>query len=128
MKIAAMICRILLGLIFVVFGANGLHPFLPMPPPPSGPAGQFVGALFLSHYAFVPFLCQLIAGLLLLANFYVPLALTILGAVIVNILCFHCFMEPKGLPLAIVVAILWFILFYAYRKSFAGLFERKPTI
>jgi putative oxidoreductase len=128
MKIAAMICRILLGLVFVVFGANGLHPFLPMPPPMPGPAGQFVGAISVSHYAIVPFLCQLIGGLLLLANLYVPLGLAILGPVLVNILCFHTFMEPKGLPIAIVVAILWFFLFYVYRKSFAGLFEKKPAI
>jgi putative oxidoreductase len=128
MKIAATICRILLGLIFVVFGANGLHPFLPTPPPMSGPAGQFVTAISVSHYAIVPFLCQLVGGLLLLANLYVPLGLAILGPVLVNILCFHGFMQPKGLPMAMVVALVWFFLFYVYRKSFAGLFEKSPAI
>jgi putative oxidoreductase len=126
MKIAALIVRILLGLIFTVFGANGLHPFLPMPPPPAGLAGQYIGALFQSHYAIVIFLVQLIGGVLLLVNLYVPLALAILGPVLVNILCFHCLMEPSGLPLALVVTVLWFFLFYYYRRSFAGLFEAKP--
>jgi putative oxidoreductase len=126
MKIVALIARILLGLTFVVFGANGLHPFLHMPPPP-GLAGQYIGALFQSHYAIVPFACQLIGGTLLLVGRYVPLALAILGPVIVNILSFHAFMEPGGLPMASVVAVLWLILFYYYRKSFAGIFEPNPV-
>jgi putative oxidoreductase len=128
MKIAAIIVRILLGLIFTVLGANGLHPFLPAPPPPAGPAGQFVGALFQSHYTVVIFAVQLAGGLLLLANLYVPFALAILGPVLVNILCFHFFMLPAGLPLALATAILWFFLFYRYRRSFAGLFEAKPSV
>lgn len=127
MKIVVLIARVLLGLTFVVFGANGLHPFLPMPPPPGGLAGQYVGALFQSHYAVVPFLVQLIGGILLLVGRYIPLALAILGPVIVNILCFHLFLFRAGLPTAVVVAILWFILFYYYRRSFAGIFEARPT-
>jgi len=126
MKIVVLISRILLGLPFVVFGANGLHPFLPMPPPPPGLAGQYVGALFQSHYALVPFSVQLIGGILLLVGRYVPLALAILGPVIVNILCFHIFLLSTGIGLAIIVAILWFFLFFYYRRSFAGLFEARP--
>ena len=127
MKIVALIARVLLGLTFVIFGANGLHPFLKMPPPPPGLAGQYIGALFQSHYAIVPFTVQLIGGILLLVNRFVPLALALLGPVVVNILCFHAFMEPGGLPLACVVAVLWFVLFYFYRKSFEGLFVQKPS-
>jgi putative oxidoreductase len=52
--------------------------------------------------------------------------LAILGPVIVNILSFHIFLLHAGLPLALVVAILWFILFYYFRRSFAGIFEPKP--
>jgi hypothetical protein len=127
MKIAVLICRILMGLVFAVFGANGLHPFLPMPPMQPGLARDFVMALFLSHYSVVIFAVQLIGGLLLLVNRYVPLALTFLGAVIVNIDCFHAFMDPAGLPRAAFVTILWFVLFYYYRRSFAGLFEQQPS-
>lgn len=126
MKITALVARILLGLTFTVFGANGLHTFLPMPPPPPGLAGQYIGALFQSHYTVVIFLVQLIGGLLLLVNRYVPFALAILGPVLVNVLCFHTFMLPSGLALALVATILWLILFYYYRRSFAGLFEAKP--
>jgi putative oxidoreductase len=127
MKIAALVARILLGLTFVVCGGNGLHPFLPQPPLPEGLARQFVVAISQSHYALVPFAVQFIGGILLLINRYVPLALTILGPVIVNILCFHIFLLPTGLPLAGVVALLWFVLFYYYRRSFMGIFEQRPT-
>ncbi len=128
MKIVALIVRILLGLIFVVFGANGLHPFLPIPPMPAGLAKDYITALFMSHYAVVLFGVQFIGGILLLVNRYVPLALTILGPVIVNILCFHTFMDPPGLPRAFVVTILWLILFYYYRRSFTGIFEQSPSV
>lgn len=126
MKILALVCRILLGLIFVVFGANGLHPFLPMPQMPPSLATQYIMALAQSHYTVVIFAVQLIGGILLLVNWYVPLALTILGPVIVNIVCFHAFMDRSGLPRAIFVTILWFVLFYQHRRSFAGIFERRP--
>lgn len=126
MKIAVLICRILLGLIFVVFGANGLHPFLPAPQLRPGPAHDYVMALFQSHYAVVIFGVQVIGGILLLVNRYVPLALTFLGAVIVNIDCYHIFMDPPGLPRAAFVTILWFVLFYYHRRAFAGILEHRP--
>jgi putative oxidoreductase len=88
MKRAATLARWLLGLVFLAFGLNGFLHFIPMPPPP-GVAGQFLGALFVSHYLVVVFLLQLIPAALLLLNRFVPLALTLLGPVIVNIVLFH---------------------------------------
>ena len=88
MKILTHISRFLLGLIFLVFGLNGFLHFIPMPPP-SGVAGQFLGAMFVSKYLLVVSGLQVISGALLLINRYVPLALTILGPIIVNILLFH---------------------------------------
>jgi putative oxidoreductase len=125
MKIGALISRILLGLTFVVFGANGFLHFLPQPPLPAGLASQYLTAIAESHYVLVPFAVQLIGGVLLLMNRYVALALTILGPVIVNILCFHIFLLHTGLPLASVVAILWAILFYHHRQAFAGIFRQR---
>ena len=124
MRIAALIARYLLGLIFVVFGANGFLHFIPMPPPP-GVAGQFMGALFVSHVLVVVFLLELIPGILLLVGRYVPLALVLLGPVIVNILLFHVFMAPSGLPLAAVVVILWGLTAWSVRSAFAGIFLAK---
>lgn len=123
MRIAALIARYLLGLIFLVFGANGFLHFIPMPPP-SGVAGQFMGALFMSHVLVVIFLLQLIGGILLLVGRYVPLALVLLGPVIVNIVLFHAFMAPSGLPLATVVVILWLLTAWSVRSAFEGIFRQ----
>src|SRR5436309_5356365 len=125
MKIVTLIARLLLGLIFVVFGLNGFLNFLSMGPMPTGLAGQFIGALFLSHYYFVVAALQVVGGLLLLLNRFVPLALVLLGPVIVNIILYHLFLNPAGIGLAIVVTILWLIVFYGHRQYFAGIFVQR---
>jgi putative oxidoreductase len=124
MKIAVLIARILLGLEFVIFGLNGFLNFLKAPPPP-GVAGQFIGAIFVSHYSVVIFGMQLISGLLLLSGRYVPLALTILAAILVNIVAFHATMAPEGLPMALITVLLWFVVFWSVRRAFAGLFAAR---
>jgi putative oxidoreductase len=125
MKIAVLIARLLLGLIFIVFGLNGFLNFLSMGPMPTGLAGQFIGALALSHYFWVVAGLQVIGGVLLLVNRFVPLALVLLGPVIVNILCYHVFLNPTGVALALVVTILWFIVFYWHRQYFSGIFVQR---
>jgi hypothetical protein len=127
MKIAVTIARVLLGLLFTVFGANGFLHFLPMQPMP-GLAGQFTGALFVSHYLVVVFLVQLVGGLLLLSNRFVPLALILLGPVIVNILCFHAFMAPQGIGMGLFAAVLWFVVFARVRSAFAGIFQQRVEV
>ncbi|HXD34859.1 MAG TPA: hypothetical protein VN643_27310 [Pyrinomonadaceae bacterium] len=122
MKIFLMIARLLLGLIFVVFGLNGFLNFLSMGPMPTGLAGQFIFALVLSHYFWVVAALQIVGGGLLLANRFVPLALVLLGPVIVNIICYHVFLNPSGTVPSVVVTVLWLIVFYGKRQYFSGLF------
>jgi len=124
MKTASAIARHLAGVIFLVFGLNGFLNFIPLPPP-GGIAGQFMGALYASHYLWVIFAFQVIAGVLLLVNRYVPLAVAVLAPVIVNILVFHALMAPSGLPLALFVAVLWGVIFVDVRPAFAGLFQSR---
>src|SRR5256714_14202403 len=124
MKITIVIARFVLGLIFLVFGLNGFLRFIPAPPP-TGIAGQFVGALFVSHYLVPIFLLQIISGVLLLLDRYVPLALTLLAPIIVNILLIHILMLPSGLPLALVVTVLWIIVFLSVRSAFDGLWQQR---
>jgi putative oxidoreductase len=123
-KILTHIGRFLLAVIFTVFGLNGFLHFIPMPPP-SGVAGQFMGAMFVTKYLLFVFAIQLIAGVLLFIERYVPLALTLLAPVIVNILLFHSLMAPSGLGLALFVAILWGIVFASVRSAFAGIVEAR---
>ena len=126
MKIASLITRYLLALVFLIFGLNGFLNFIPMPPP-TGLALQFFTALSGSHYMVVVFLLELISALLLLTNLYVPLSLTLLAPVIVNILLFHAFMAPAGLPLGIVLLLLWIVTALSVRSAFSGLFVRKAA-
>src|SRR5215831_17099497 len=94
MKILFVICHLLFGLIFFVFGLNGFLHFIPMGPMPTGLAGQFFAVMTQSHYMVPVFALQLIDEVLLLINQFVPLALTILAPIIVNILIFHITMQP----------------------------------
>jgi putative oxidoreductase len=127
MKITSVIARFLLGLIFLIFGLNGFLHFIPMPAP-AGVAGQFMGALFVSHYLVVVFALQLIGAVLLLINRYVPAALAILAPIIFNILFFHFFMAPSGVPLALVVTVLWILVFLSVRSAFAGLLQPRVAL
>ena len=124
MKIASLIARLLLGLIFLVFGLNGFLHFIPMPPP-TGVALQFFMAMIATHYWVVIFGVQVIGGVLLLVNRYIPLALVLLGPVIVNIFFFHAFMAPAGLPLAIVVVVLWTILAVRNKQYLSSIFVQR---
>ena len=124
MKTASLIARLLLGLIFLVFGLNGFLHFIPAPPP-TGVAGQFTSALFATPYALTIFAVQALAGLFLLVNRYVPLALVFLAGVIYNILFFHIFMAPAGLPLAFFVIVLWIVVALRNKQHLAPIFVAR---
>jgi putative oxidoreductase len=124
MKTASVVARYLAGVIFFVMGLNGFLNFIPLPPP-GGIAGQFMGALYASHYLWVIFAFQVIAGALLLLNRYVPLAVAVLAPVTVNILTFHALMAPRGLPMAVFVAVLWAAIFIDVRPAFSALFQSR---
>ncbi len=121
--------RILMGLIFFVFGLNGFLNFIPQPkaPLPEG-ALSFVGALMKSGYMFrLIFGTQLIVGALLLANRFVPLALALIAPVIVNILAFHIFLSPSGIAPGAVVLVLEIYLTCAYRQAFGPMLKWRAT-
>ncbi len=127
MKILVLVARILLGLLFVVFGLNGFLNFMHAPPP-SGLAGQYIGALFVSHYLHVVLAIQIIGGLLLLSGQFIALGLVLLGPVIFNIVLFHAFLAPVAFQPAALAVILWFIVFFGVRHAFAGIFAQKVTV
>lgn len=125
MKIFESTARITLGLLFVIFGCNGFVAFLPTPPPLHGLAGQFLYALSASHYYLVVSGFQVVGGLFLVANRFVSLGIAVLAPIIVNILCFHIFMMPSGMPGAVLVAVVWSFLAYQHRRDFSELLVSK---
>jgi putative oxidoreductase len=129
MKIAVLVARILFGLMFFVFGLNKIVTFLPMPMP-TGEAGALMLIWYthkwLMFYGFI----EAASGLMLLVGRFVPLGLTLLAGVGLNILLFHITFEPQGLAIPLVLLVLEIFLVYAYRASFAGIFAAKaqPTV
>jgi putative oxidoreductase len=127
MKIASIVARYLLGLMFVVFGLNGFLNFIHQPPPANPLAIQFIVAISSSHIAAFFFAVQVIAGLLLLSGYFVPLALTLLAAELYNILAFHLTMAPAGIFPGLFACLMWVLVFLEYRQSFLGILAAKPA-
>ena len=122
MKIVTVIVRLLYGLAFTVFGLNFFFNFIPAPPP-TGLAGDYFKVLAASHYLYVIGAVQLVSGVLLLIGRFVPLALTMLAAMIFNILWIHILMDPSGLPMALVFAAIELFLVWSYRDRFGGVLQ-----
>ena len=120
MRIVTIVARVLLGLMFTVFGANGFLFFIPTPPIP-GLAGEFMRVVFTSHYLWLISGVQLIAGVLLLIDRYVPIALIMLAAMLVNIWTFHITIMQSGYGMPIVPTVLWLIVAVSERRAFAPL-------
>jgi putative oxidoreductase len=112
MKTLANISRFLLAAIFTILGLNGFLHFIQ-------------GAMSVSNYLLVIFALQLISGVLLLINRYVPLALTILSPIMMNVLLYGLLINPAGLRFAFFVAILWGVVLVSVRSAFAGIFEAR---
>ena len=128
MKIASIVARYLLGLMFTVIGLNGFLHFIPQPPPANPLAMQLLVAVSASHFAAFFFAVQVLGGLLLLSGFFVPLALTLLAAELYNILAFHLTMDPGSIAPGLVACVLWIPVFLQYRESFRAIFTAKPAM
>ena len=122
-----MVAQAALGLVFFVFGLNGFLEFLPMPEM-GEQAGDYMGGLAAAGYFFpVLKIVETVSGLLLLLRLFSPLALLLLAPVVVQILLFHLFLDPAGLPMAIVITLLEAYLgFVVYREAFTRVLQPKP--
>ena len=126
-RIAPEVARVLLGLVFFVFGLNGFLHFIAQPPH-EGAAATFLGGLGASGY-FFPLLkgTETLAGAALLAKRFVPLALVVLAPIVVNIFAFHAFLDHSGFGMAVVLVALEIGLAYAHRKAFAPILTAKVS-
>ena len=127
MKIVALIARLLLGLLFVFAGSNHLFNFFKGQLPP-GPAGQYMSVMMSSGYLYVIGFMQVLPGLMLLANRYVALSLTILAAMIFNIDIVNVLIAPSGptFATAAIITLLWLLVYWHERASFRPLLVSKP--
>ena len=123
------IARILMGIMFLVFGLNGFLNFIPQPKAPMPEvAVTFMGALKKTGYMLpLIFGTQVIVGVLLLSNRFVPLALALIAPVIVNIAAFHAFVVPSGVMMAGVVLVLELYLAWVYRKAYLPMLAMRAN-
>lgn len=125
-KWSPIVARVLLGLVFVVFGANAFLNFMPPQPPPPEAAAKFAAGLFSAGYFMILLKgTEIVAGLLLLTNRFVPLALLLLAPIVLNIAGFHFFLAPAGAAIAVVLLALNVYLAWVYRAAYAPLFQAK---
>ena len=126
-RVAAPTARILLGLVFFVFGLNGFLQFLPTPPAPER-AVAFLGALAATGYMF-PLIkaVEVIGGAMLLSNRFVPLALAVIAPNVVNIVLFHAVLAPGGLPVALFVLALELFTAWSYRNTYAPMLRARTA-
>jgi len=121
--------RVLLGLVYFVFGLNFFLHFLPDQPQPEGAAGAYLGGLFQAGYFFpLVKVIEVVAGALLLAGFFVPLATAVLAPISLHIFLYHTILAPAGAPIGILVLILNVFLAWAYRDNFKALFQSKAGV
>jgi hypothetical protein len=128
MKIAATIARYLLGLAFLLFGSNAFFNFIPVDPKqmPTGPPGDFSHLMNSSHWMQFVAALMVISAVLLLVNRFVPLALTLLGPVLVNILLFHILFHVAGIAAGLVLSVFWILVLTRVWPSFAPLLKPTP--
>jgi putative oxidoreductase len=128
MKFAVIGARVLLGLIFVVFGLHGFFQFSFIPAPEMNEAaGSFMGALVGTGYFMVAVkLVELVSGLMILTGRFLPLGLILLAPVSVSILLFHTFLDQAGLGMAIFLVAMQLFLAWSYRDSFSGVLQANP--
>ncbi len=127
-SISAVSARIILGLIYFVFGLNFFLHFIPTPPPTGGEADAFTGGLFQSGY-FFPMLkgLEVTLGGLLLLGYFVPLALVVLMPISINILLFHAFLAPENTAMGVIIVLLQMYLAWTYRNYYKPLFSRRTV-
>jgi len=125
----SMASRYLLGIMFTVFGLNGVlmsfgHPFIPMPPPPPIMVTIMTGFMATGYLMTLVSSLQFVSGILLLSGFYINAAIVFLGPIIVNILLIHVFAEPAGLVMGIIVSVLFIVLVISRWNDFKQLVKR----
>lgn len=125
-RVLPMIARILMGLAFAASGFMGLFKLMPQPKDLPPAVSEFMGAMMNTHYFFpLLFVTQLLVGLLLLLNLFVPLALVLIMPVLVNIILYHIFLQPSGIVPGAILMALELYLAWVYRRAYCPMLVMK---
>ncbi len=127
MKVARTILRLLFGAAWLFFGLNGFFQWMPPPkdPLPAPAAALFqglVGSGYMMHFISGT---QVFAGVLLVSGLFVPLALTVLAPMLLNIVAFHVYANRDGLHIALAFTAIELVLVFLYRKAFTGVLSPR---
>jgi len=126
-RIATAIVRVLLGLMFLVFGLNGFLNFMPAPKDLPPDVITVSNGLMKGGYMAVVSATEIIVALLLLTNRFVPLALVLLAPIVVGIITFHIAIAPATIVPGILVLAMELYLAWAYRAAFRPLLRAKVS-
>ncbi|WNS75032.1 hypothetical protein RRV45_19460 [Bacillus sp. DTU_2020_1000418_1_SI_GHA_SEK_038] len=124
-KILMQVSRYFLGVVFLGAGLNGyvvifgFDPFVPTSP-------EAMALFEFKYLLIVEKTLEIICGILLLINQFIPLAIAILSPIVVNIFLLHLFIDHSLLLLAVVLIITYSYLLICYRKNFMRILERRP--
>lgn len=128
MKVTVLVCRLLLGFLYLVFGLDYFLHFIPYQPEHTGAAGTFKTGLYAAGY-FYPMqkTIQVLGGISLLVNRYAPFMAVVLFPISLNVLLFHTLLAPEGWPMGVLLAAPNLLLGWGYRKYYGSMFVAKPT-
>ena len=129
MKITVLICRILLGFIFLVFGLDYYLHFIPYQPLHTGAPGALVAGLKGTGYIYPMMkILQIAGGLSLLLNRYAPFFAIVLFPMSLNVFLFHTILVPSGWYMGVLLLVPNLFLGYGYRNYYRGMFTAKAMI
>ena len=126
-RIGPTIVRVLLGLMFLIFGLNGFLNFMPAPKEMPPEIVTVTGGLVKGGYMAVVAGTEVIVAVLLLTNLFVPLALALLAPIVVGILTFHVAVAPQTIAPGIVVLLMELYLAWSYRGAFRHMLRAKTA-
>ncbi|MBS1917448.1 MAG: DoxX family membrane protein [Bacteroidetes bacterium] len=129
MKKSTLICRMLLGFIYLVFGLDYFLHFIPYQPNHTGKVAAFKAGLMGVGY-FYPMIksIQIAGGISLLTNLYAPFFAVVLFPISLNVFLYHTILVPSGWLMGVLLIVPNLFLGYAYRKYYNGMFVKKPVL
>jgi uncharacterized membrane protein YphA (DoxX/SURF4 family) len=126
-RIVTAVIRVLLGVMFLVFGLNGFLNFMPAPKDLPPEVITVSTGLMKGGYMAVVSATEILVALLLLTNLFVPLALALLAPIVVGIITFHIAIAPATIVPGIVVLVMELYLAWAYRGAFRPMLRAKVS-